>query len=151
MLVRVPAPDELTVNGQHAAHESGVLTGVTILVIDDNEDAAEAMALLLSGSGATVHIAHNGEKGLQMSQTLKPSVVLLDIGMPGMDGYETCRLLRQQHHSDIEIVALTGWGQERDRQSAFAAGFDTHLTKPANPAQIINVVRQAKLRRTSLG
>jgi len=144
--VRIPAPNDSALSAQPEAHEAGALRGITVLVIDDNEDAAQAMALLLTGSGATVQVANNGRAGVALARSLRPAVVLLDIGMPGMDGYETCRLLRHDHHADIEIVALTGWGQERDRQSAFTAGFDAHLTKPADPARVINVVRQARRR-----
>jgi len=76
-------------------------------------------------------------------QRFRPEVVLLDIGMPGIDGYETCRRIRQSLGSEILVVAMTGWGQERDKQQAKAAGFDAHLTKPVDPAALTGLLAGA--------
>jgi CheY-like chemotaxis protein len=87
--------------------------------------------------GGQARSAGDGAAALVAATEFQPDVVLLDIGMPGMDGYETCRRLRQQSGGrPLTIVALTGWGQDRDKQRAREAGFDAHLTKPADPAQI---------------
>jgi PAS domain S-box-containing protein len=105
-----------------------------ILVVDDNADTAESLALLLRREGHEVHVAHDGVAGLQAAQTDRPDIVFLDIGMPGMDGYEVARRLRRQPGlRGVVLVALTGWGQEEDRERARRAGFDHHLTKPAAP------------------
>jgi CheY-like chemotaxis protein len=78
----------------------------------------------------------DGPGGIEQVRAWQPDLVLLDIGMPGMDGYETCRRLRRQCGSTVAIVALTGWGQEQDKRDATHAGFDAHLTKPADPAAL---------------
>ena len=105
-----------------------------ILVVDDNVDAAETLAMLLRLSGHHVRVAHDGPAALEAARSLPPEVVLLDIGMPGMDGYEVARRLRQLPGlAGAVLVALTGWGQEQDRRRSKEAGFDHHLTKPADP------------------
>ena len=104
-----------------------------VLIIDDNADAATALAMLVSALGGSAAVAADGEQGLEVARTFKPELVLLDIGMPGLNGYETCQRLRLEHGSGLMIVALTGWGQERDKELAMRAGFDLHLTKPAHP------------------
>lgn len=104
-----------------------------ILVVDDNEDSAETLGMLLTVLGAEVRIAHDGPQALAIFEGYAPSVVLLDIGMPGMDGYEVARRIRSSHpHRPSVLVALTGWGQQEDRVRAREAGFDHHLVKPAN-------------------
>jgi CheY-like chemotaxis protein len=103
-----------------------------ILVVDDNRDAAESLAMLLGSLGAKVHAAHSGPEALEKFAAHAPQVVFLDIGMPGMDGYEVARRIRSRHpDSRTTLVALTGWGQDEDRRKARAAGFDHHLVKPA--------------------
>ena len=84
---------------------------------------------------------YEGMAGLAAIEEFQPTVVLLDIGMPRMDGYETCRRMRQRFGMRLGIVAISGWGQEHDKQSASAAGFDAHLTKPANPAELEEIIR----------
>ena len=104
-----------------------------VLVVDDNRDAAESLGMLLKTFGATVHIAYSGAEALESLEAHHPSVVLLDIGMPDMDGYEVARRIRKRPgFKDVTLIALTGWGQERDRQQSRSAGIDYHLTKPAN-------------------
>jgi PAS domain S-box-containing protein len=102
-----------------------------VLVVDDNRDAAESLSLVLKFLGADVRVARDGPEALQAYEAYKPSVVFLDIGMPGMDGYEVARRIRQGNGGRPAIVALTGWGQEQDRRRAREAGFDHHLVKPA--------------------
>jgi signal transduction histidine kinase/integral membrane sensor domain MASE1/ActR/RegA family two-component response regulator len=116
--------------------DRGVLTR-RVLIIDDNADAAEMMAALVSAMGGDAETASDGLDGIRRASAFAPDMIFLDIGMPVMDGYETCRRLRQEPFGrDVMIVALTGWGQERDKQRAAEAGFDAHLTKPADPAEI---------------
>jgi PAS domain S-box-containing protein len=105
-----------------------------ILVVDDNVDAARSLALLLRLWGHTVRTAYDGPSALAAAAADPPEVVLLDIGMPGMDGYEVARRLRAQAElRSALLVAVTGYGQDEDRRRAFAAGFDRHLTKPLDP------------------
>ncbi|MGH7519939.1 MAG: ATP-binding protein [Gemmatimonadales bacterium] len=106
-----------------------------IVVIDDNTDAAAALAMLVEQLGGTARVAHDGENGIEAVSAFHPDVVFLDIGMPRMDGYEVCRRIRRQPSArPIIIIAVTGWGQAQDKQRALDAGFDAHLTKPVDPA-----------------
>jgi CheY-like chemotaxis protein len=104
-----------------------------VLIIDDNRDAAHTLAMLVEQLGGSTCIAHDTASGLQAVQDNPPDVVFLDIGMPGVNGYEACRRLRQwPSQKPMLIVAVTGWGQSQDKQRALDAGFDAHLTKPAD-------------------
>lgn len=105
-----------------------------ILVTDDNRDAANSLALLLKISGHTVETAYDGAEAIQKAEADRPDVILLDLGMPGMNGYDVCRAIRQtEWGKNIRIIALTGWGQEQDRRNTREAGFDHHLVKPVTP------------------
>jgi CheY-like chemotaxis protein len=102
-----------------------------ILVVDDNTDSAESLALLLRMTGNETHTRHDGLEAVEAAERIRPDVVLLDIGLPRLDGYEACRRIRAQPWGkDIRVVALTGWGQEEDRRRSTEAGFDAHLVKP---------------------
>jgi len=104
-----------------------------VLVVDDNRDAAESLGLLLQMLGADVAVVNDGGAALQAVAARRPLAVFLDLGMPGMDGYEVARRIRQRPDGDeLTLVALTGWGQERDRRRTREAGFDHHLIKPAD-------------------
>ena len=112
-----------------------------ILVVDDNEDAAVSLSLLLEIWGHVVFTAHDGTSALRLAGELMPDLALLDIGMPGLDGYEVARRIRQAPWGkDIKLVAITGWGQPRDKQLAFEAGFNHHLTKPIDPAHLLGLL-----------
>jgi PAS domain S-box-containing protein len=112
-----------------------------ILVVDDNADAAEALALALGAIGHEVRLAGDGPSALDVAAEFKPEVVLLDIGLPGMDGYEVARRFRaRKEWAGIVMVALTGYGQEEDRRRAQDAGFDHHLVKPIPPEAILAVL-----------
>ncbi|MGH8261255.1 MAG: response regulator, partial [Steroidobacteraceae bacterium] len=102
-----------------------------ILVADDNEDAADSLAMLLRLAGHEVRIATSGRAALALAEAFRPDVALLDIGMPEMSGYEVAGALRAARWSGgLTLIALTGWGQDEDKRQAQAAGFDHHLTKP---------------------
>jgi PAS domain S-box-containing protein len=104
-----------------------------VLVVDDNEDSAASMGMLLNFLGTDVQVAHDGPTALAIIESYRPDVVLLDIGMPGMDGFEVARQVRQRvDFNNIMLIALTGWGQTEDRNRTRAAGFDHHLVKPAD-------------------
>jgi PAS domain S-box-containing protein len=115
-------------------------SGLRVLVVDDNEDAAESLATLLQQAGHQVSVAHDGGTALAIAERERPRVVFLDIGLPGMDGYEICKAMRQGGHEDALIVALTGYGQDEDRARTRAAGFDGHLVKPGDPNELIRLI-----------
>lgn len=117
-----------------------------VVIIDDNQDAAHSMAMLVERLGGCAQTANDGASGLAAVEEFKPDIVLLDIGMPGIDGYEACRQIRQrtaQRH--IVVIAVTGWGQPQDKQRALDAGFDGHLTKPVDPKTLVSVLSRAPL------
>jgi two-component system CheB/CheR fusion protein len=108
-----------------------------VLVIDDNQDAADSTSMLLAVLGAQARVAYDGEAGLAAIKDWRPDIVLLDLGMPGMDGFEVARRIRADAAlASLPVVALTGWGQQQDRQRTLAAGFDRHLVKPADPTAL---------------
>jgi PAS domain S-box-containing protein len=111
-----------------------------VVIIDDNEDAANTMAMLIESLGGQPRVAYDGEQGIREVVAHRADVVLLDLGMQPLDGYETCRRLRQDVGRDVMVVALTGWGQFQDKERAAAAGFDAHLTKPADPVELRNLL-----------
>jgi signal transduction histidine kinase/CheY-like chemotaxis protein len=127
-----PAPREA-----HALSSRPNFTERRILIVDDNHDAADTLATLLTAYGATVSVAYSGREALATVATFAPEVTLLDIGMPGMDGYEVARRIRANgHHEDMLLIALTGWGQEKDRRRSRAAGINHHLVKPPDVARL---------------
>jgi signal transduction histidine kinase len=102
-----------------------------ILIVDDNRDAADTLGELLRALGATVSVAHSGRAALDAMESFRPDAVVLDIGMPEMDGYEVARRIRSMaSHRDVQLIAFTGWGQESDHRRTQAAGFDHHVVKP---------------------
>jgi CheY-like chemotaxis protein/two-component sensor histidine kinase len=104
-----------------------------ILVVDDNEDSASSLAMLLEITGNETFIAHDGAAALEAAMEHRPEVVLLDIGLPTLNGYEVGRRIRDEAWGkDVILIALTGWGQEEDRRKSQEAGFDGHLVKPVN-------------------
>jgi CheY-like chemotaxis protein len=114
-----------------------------ILVVDDNQDAANATAMLIAEIGGDARVAYDGDSALAMLHEYRPDVILLDIGMHGLDGYETCRRIRAALGKGIVLVALTGFGQEQDKEKATRAGFNAHLTKPADEAALRGILAQA--------
>jgi CheY-like chemotaxis protein len=108
-----------------------------ILVVDDNVDAASSLGRLLSLLGYDVQVVNSGAAAVAEIDRFTPQAVLLDLGMPGMDGLETADRIRQcENGQEIHLIAVTGWGQDKDRQKTEAAGFVAHLTKPVNLDQL---------------
>jgi signal transduction histidine kinase len=101
-----------------------------ILIVDDNRDSAESMATLLRMHGHQVHVAYEGPTALDLARAHRPAVLLLDVGLPGMDGYEVCRRLREEGFVQTQVIAMTGFGQPRDMQRSRDVGFDAHAVKP---------------------
>jgi signal transduction histidine kinase/CheY-like chemotaxis protein len=118
-----------------------------ILVVDDNSDAGDSLAMLLEMTGHQVQIARNGMQAVEIASLFKPDVGLLDIGLPGMNGYELAKRLRNEPFGkDLLLIALTGYGQEDDRRRTREAGFDHHLTKPADTNVLFHLIAEHSLR-----
>jgi PAS domain S-box-containing protein len=109
---------------------------VRVLVADDNRDSADTLQRVLVHYGHEVRVAYDGQSALRIGAEFRPRVAVLDIAMPGGDGYEVARAIRRQQGKDVTLVALTGWGQDADRKRASEAGFDYHLVKPVDPAAL---------------
>ena len=133
----------------HAAHGSKTAARARshILVVDDNADSADMLALLLAQQGHDVTTAYDGTDAIAKARELVPDVVLLDLGLPGISGFEVAQRLRQGHGRDMLLVALTGYGQPEDRRRTQEAGFDHHLLKPVDMDALREVIRK----RTSVG
>lgn len=129
-----------------ARQSEPVRTGCRIIVADDNTDAATSLAMLLQLDGHEVHVAADGAGALEIAAKVRPDVMLLDIGMPGLNGYEVARRIREAKWGrPITLIAVTGWGQESDKRCAREAGFDHHLTKPVDPG-IVHAMLAARSR-----
>ncbi|HZN99637.1 MAG TPA: ATP-binding protein, partial [Burkholderiales bacterium] len=133
-VVHLPLGDGRETHRTRGALAPGKVAGVPrVMVVDDNADAAESLAALLHILGADVHVSHDGRGALEALPSFRPAAIFLDLGLPGMDGYEIARHIRARAEAGKTLlVALTGWGQERDRRRTEAAGFDRHLVKPAD-------------------
>jgi len=121
--------------------------GLRILVVEDNEDARQMLQLLLTLGGHEVHAAPDGVSGLEMAAATSPDIAVIDLGLPGMDGYEVARRLRASRDKDVGLIALSGYGQPEDRRKALAAGFDTHVVKPVDPTHLSVVIASLQRRR----
>lgn len=140
LIVRLPRlPDEKEmIQIQGAApgpvEEGRTVAGLRVLAVDDNPDAVKSLAMLLELLGCEVITARDGLEAVQAGELHKPQLVLLDLGMPVLDGFNACRRIREQDWGrEMVIVALSGWGQEEDRKRSAEAGFDAHLVKPLDP------------------
>lgn len=121
-----------------------MLAGRRVLVVDDNHDSADSLAMLLKAMGHEVDTAYDGLDAISRAETFQADVVLLDIGMPRLNGYDTARRIREsQHERDLMLVALTGWGNEEDRRRSAEAGFDAHLLKPVDLVALTNLLETA--------
>ena len=142
-VVHLPAlPEELPTEVKAAvANKNAPGASLRILVVDDNLDSAETLALLLKFSGHDVRTANDGETALETAYAFKPQVIVLDIGLPKMDGYQVAQRLRQDPQLQKSfLIALTGYGQNEDRQRSKEAGFDYHLVKPVDPQELQSLV-----------
>jgi CheY-like chemotaxis protein len=119
--------------------------GRRILIVDDNEDGAASLAMLLQFGGHETYAARDGREAIEAAERLRPDAVLLDIGLPGLNGYEVCRRIRQQPWGKgLMLVALTGWGQDEDRRRSKEAGFDAHMVKPVDPEVLLKLLASAE-------
>ena len=125
-----------------AAHEPPAAPALRVLLVDDNRDAADTCATLLELAGQDVRVSYSGRMALELAEKFHPQLVVLDIGLPDLDGYEVARLIRAaEWGKDTVLVAVTGWGRDDDKQRAFAAGFNHHLTKPIAGDDLLALLR----------
>jgi CheY-like chemotaxis protein len=127
------------------ARRAGILMTCKVVVADDNRDAADTLAALLMLDGHDVQVAHNGERALAIIISFRPHLALLDITMPGLDGYEIAQRVRQIDSGSgdrVMLAAVTGWGQAADVQRAKVAGYDHHFVKPLDSSQILALLTQ---------
>jgi CheY-like chemotaxis protein/two-component sensor histidine kinase len=143
----VPVEPPASIDGSAPAIGAGIAVAakpaaVRVLIADDNVDAATALAMVLEMEGYEVRVAHDGLQALASAELHRPRVALLDIGMPGLNGYQLARELRAREWGpSMLLVAMTGWGMGGDRQRAFDAGYDVHLTKPVPPDTLIALLK----------
>ena len=146
--VRLPAataPREIA----GAVEPERSLNGRRILVVDDNRDGADSLAMILEIGGHSVETSYDGPSAVARAAIFAPHVVFLDLGMPGMDGFETARRIRAlPQGAAMTLIALTGWGQDRDRHLTREAGFDAHLVKPIDPMAIEDLLTTLPPRTT---
>jgi CheY-like chemotaxis protein len=128
-----------------ATSVSAPVNGLRVVVADDNRDAADTLGVLLRALGNEVSVAYDGIEAVEMAREFRPHVIMLDMGMPRLDGYGAAREIRRDAGiADVKLVALTGWGQDDDRKRAQDAGFDVHLVKPADLDAVRRVLADAR-------
>lgn len=122
-----------------------------ILVVDDNRDGADSLAMLLRMLGSEVQTVYDGLNAVAAAGEFRPDVILMDIGLPGLNGYEAARRIRNESSQDVILIAVTGWGQEEDRRKAYVAGFDHHLTKPVDASALREILSTTPPRLAARG
>ena len=150
-LPRATAPETTTSlpPPARAASTAPAFEALRVLVVDDNADSAQSLALVLELAGHHAEVAADGEAGLGRAEALRPDVLLLDIGMPRMNGFDVCRRIRAQPWgAAVIMIAQTGWGQEEDRQRTREAGFDAHLVKPVDAARLLALIAELRAVRS---
>jgi CheY-like chemotaxis protein len=139
--VRLPLVEQIAHEAEHPSVALRSAAPLCVLVVDDNRDSADSMVVLLRLAGHRVHSALDGPSALKLAVRIQPQVVLLDIGLPGMSGYEVARALRADTATHgAAILAMTGYGQDEDRRLTHAAGFDAHFVKPVNTEMLMQTL-----------
>jgi CheY-like chemotaxis protein/anti-sigma regulatory factor (Ser/Thr protein kinase) len=131
-IVRLPAAEDQSTTPTFPPPPSSPSRGARILIVDDNKDLARGLAHLLRILGHEVELAYDGPEGIEAARSYRPDVVLLDIGLPTLDGYSVARTLREEGFRGMRIIAVSGYGQDEDRRRSKEAGMDHHLTKPVD-------------------
>jgi CheY-like chemotaxis protein len=147
--IRLPAHAGAAADAPAAEQAPVVALPARVLVVDDNVDAAESLAMLLQSDGHTVSVAHNGVDAVQRAEVWQPDIAVLDVGLPGMNGYEVASALRQRGGSCPELIAVTGYGQAADTKRAFEAGFRFHLVKPVDARDLTTAIARCAVNRQS--
>ncbi|HEY6237848.1 MAG TPA: ATP-binding protein, partial [Thermoplasmata archaeon] len=141
-LCATPTPDAVSVNTHERPADRS-----RILIVEDNEDARQMLKLLLTLAAHEVYDAPDAPSGLELAEAVEPEIALVDLGLPGIDGYEVARRLRARRGKDVYLIALSGYGQVDDRRRALDAGFDLHLVKPVDPARLSSLIALQQQRR----
>jgi PAS domain S-box-containing protein len=143
-LVRLPVVVEASKPHKSNKEErAAIKSSLRILVVDDNRDGADSLSMMLKMMGNDTRTAYDGEEAVAVAVEFQPDVILLDIGLPKLTGYEACRQIRNQPGGkELVIIAQTGWGQEEDRQRTHEAGFDHHMVKPVDPQALMNLLSE---------
>lgn len=141
-VVRLPVVAEQPGAAGRAGDEKVIPSSThRILIVDDNRDAADTLGAMLQSMGNDTRISYDGEDAVRAAGEFRPQIVLLDIGLPKLNGYEACRRIRQEPWGkDMMLFAVTGWGQDEDKQKAYAAGFDRHMVKPVDPGSLLRLL-----------
>ena len=149
-LIRLPVLESVAEgSAEPPMTEHSVPGGRRILIVDDNFDSAESMSILLKLAGNECVMVHDGPEAIKVAESFDPDVMLLDIGLPGMGGYDVCSYIRKQPWGEkIWIMAMTGWGQPEDRKRSSEAGFNAHLVKPVDVAKLYELIETIPPRRT---
>jgi PAS domain S-box-containing protein len=143
-VVRLPIAVDAPRPSVAAPSKPAAANGRRVLIVDDNEDGADSLAMMLRLAGHETATAHDGLQAVAVAEQFRPHAMLLDIGLPRLNGYEVCRRIRQKAWgADVLMVAVTGWGQDEDRQRSKEAGFDTHVVKPVDSAVIMKMLAAA--------
>ncbi len=154
-VIRIPVvkSNESTLNPAARSEIKNSAAGkLNILVVDDNRDSAESLALLLQFSGHHTAMAHDGQHAVEMASSFEPDVILLDIGLPKLNGYESAKAIRKLPNGPaINLIALTGWGQQEDRERSKAAGFDGHMVKPVDHVELMKRLKEIWEAKNGLG
>ena len=146
-IVRLPVatPTEGASKPHSVREEPGVApVQRRILVVDDNQDSAESMAMFLRTIGHEVRTAYDGLVAIEAAEEFQPNVILLDVGLPGLNGYKVAQRIRERRGPSVVLIALTGWGQEEDRRRSKEAGLDHHLTKPVEFDELTKLLSDVK-------
>jgi CheY-like chemotaxis protein len=145
--IRLPAHVGAAVTAPAVEPPPVIAFPARVLVVDDNVDAAESLAMLLQSDGHTVSVAHNGVDAVRRADDWRPDIAVLDVGLPGMNGYEVASALKQRGDACPELIAVTGYGQAADSQRAFAAGFRYHLVKPVDARDLTTAIARCAVTR----
>lgn len=144
-IVRLPITARTSPRIESSSPVTGPVVKGRILIVDDNRDGAESLATLLMVTGHETRMAHDGSEGLRLAEEFRPDLIVLDIGMPNLNGYDVCREIRRLPWGQgILIVAVTGWGQDEDRRRSRDAGFNHHFVKPVDPTELNKLLAQRK-------
>ena len=146
-VVRLPIAVDAPRPAPSSRAATAAVTGRRVLIVDDNEDGADSLAMMLRLAGHETETAHDGLQAIAVAERFRPDAMLLDIGLPLLNGYEVCRRIRQQPWgAGLLMVAVTGWGQDEDRERSKEAGFDTHVVKPVDPTAIMKMLASTAAR-----
>jgi CheY-like chemotaxis protein len=142
-LVRLPVVVDTSKPQESSGEDEQVVpkSSLRILIVDDNRDGADSLAMMLRNRGDDTRADYDGQEGVDVAGEFQPDVILLDMGLPKLNGYNACRRIREQSEgTGVVLIAVTGWGQDADRRCSHEAGFDHHLVKPVDPQALLKML-----------